>query len=121
MSLSDPQSRWTGAIGGPAFSTNYLIDVKHGVIMDVEATPAHRTAEIDSTKTMVDRAEARFEITLERLIGETGYGTAPTLARMVDEKVSSRTFRCGINQIARTTASRAATSSGMKRPTIAMS
>ena len=69
MSLSDPQSRWTGAIGGPAFyaySTNYLIDVEHGVIMDVEATPAHRTAEVDSTKIMVDRVEARFEITPDR-------------------------------------------------------
>ncbi len=89
ISLSDPQSRWTGAIGGPAFfaySTNYLIDVEHGVIMDVEATPAHRTAEVDSTKTMVDRVEARFEITPERLIGDTAYGTAPMLAWMVKEK-----------------------------------
>ena len=31
-------------------ATNYLIDVEHGVILDVEATPAHRTAEVDSTK-----------------------------------------------------------------------
>ena len=89
ISLSDPQSRWTGAIGGPAFfaySTNYLIDVEHGVIMDVEATPAHRTAEVDSTKTMVDRVATRFEITPERLIGDTAYGTAPMLAWMVEDK-----------------------------------
>lgn len=49
-SLSDPQSRWTAATGGIAFfaySTNYLIDTAHGVILDVEATPAHRTAEIE--------------------------------------------------------------------------
>ena len=53
ISLTDPQSRWTAASGGPAYfaySTNYLIDTEHGVIMDVEATPAHRTAEVDSTK-----------------------------------------------------------------------
>lgn len=89
ISLSDPQSRWTGAIGGPAFfaySTNYLIDVEHGVIMDVEATPAHRTAEVDSTRTMVDRVETRFEIIPERLIGDTAYGTAPMLAWMVEDK-----------------------------------
>ena len=41
ISLADPQSSWTAAPGGPAFfaySTNYLIDVAHGVIVDVEAT-----------------------------------------------------------------------------------
>ena len=51
LSLTDPLSRWTAAPGGPAFfaySTNYLIDVEHGVIMDVEPTPAHRTAEVGS-------------------------------------------------------------------------
>lgn len=89
VSLSDPQSRWTAAPGGPAFfaySTNYLIDTEHGVIVDVEATPAHRTAEVDSTKTMVDRVEAQFDLTPARLIGDTAYGTAPMLAWMVEEK-----------------------------------
>ena len=44
ISLSDPASRLTAAVGRPAFfgwCTNYLIDVKHAVIMDVAATPAH--------------------------------------------------------------------------------
>ncbi|RGP53994.1 transposase [Pseudomonas abyssi] len=89
VSLSDPQSRWTAAPGGPAFfaySTNYLIDTEHGVIVDVEATPAHRTAEVDSTRTMIDRAEAQFDLTPARLIGDTAYGTAPMLAWMVEEK-----------------------------------
>jgi len=54
--------------------------------MDVEATPAHRTAEVDSTKTMVERVEAQFDLTPERLIGDTAYGTAPMLAWMVEEK-----------------------------------
>ena len=89
ISLADPQSSWTAAPGGPAFfaySTNYLIDVAHGVIMDVEATPANRTAEVESTKLMVDRVETNFNITPRRLIGDTAYGTAPMLAWMVDEK-----------------------------------
>jgi len=89
ISLTDPQSRWTAAPGGPAFfaySTNYLIDTEHGVILDVEATPAHRTAEVDSTRTMVDRVEERFDITPEKLIGDTAYGTAPMLAWMVHDK-----------------------------------
>jgi transposase len=81
ISLTDPQSSWTAALGGPAFfaySTNYLIDTAHGVILDVEATPAHRTAE--------ERVEALLDLTPERLIGDMAYGSAPMLAWMVDEK-----------------------------------
>ena len=88
-SLTDPQSRWTAATGGIAFfaySTNYLIDTAHGVILDVEATPANRVAEVESTKTMVDRVEARFALHPQRLIGDTAYGTAPMLGWMVEEK-----------------------------------
>lgn len=89
LSLTDPLSRWTAAPGGPAFfaySTNYLIDVEHGVILDVEPTPAHRTAEVESTKTMRDRVEELFDIKPDRLIGDTAYGTAPMLAWMLEEK-----------------------------------
>jgi transposase len=89
LSLSDPQARLTGATGEPSFfaySTNYLIDTAHGVIVDVEATPAHRTLEVESTKIMVDRVEERFDLKPERLIGDTAYGTAPMLAWMVEEK-----------------------------------
>src|SRR5207344_451600 len=44
-SPSDPAAQWTGAMRGPAFfaySDNYLIDVKVGIIMDVEASRAIR-------------------------------------------------------------------------------
>src|SRR5262245_30923590 len=77
ISLTDPAAEWTCAPGGPAFfaySTNYLVDVQAGVIVDVEATPAHRTAECGSARTMVDRAEQRFRLTHERLVGGTAYG-----------------------------------------------
>jgi len=89
ISLTDPASQFTAAPGGPAFfaySTNYLIDTQHGVILDVEATPAHRTAEVESTKVMVERVEERFDLSPERLIGDTAYGTAPMLAWMVEDK-----------------------------------
>jgi len=89
LSLTDPQARWTAAPGGPAFyaySTNYLVDTEHGVILDVAATPAHRSAELESAKTMVNRVEERFELTPERLIGDTAYGTAAMLAWMVEDK-----------------------------------
>jgi transposase len=55
ISLTDPQARRTAAPGGPAFyaySTNYLIDTEHAVIVDVAATTAHRTAEVEVTKAM---------------------------------------------------------------------
>lgn len=47
-----------------AYSMDYLIDVERGVIMDIEPTPAHRTAEVESTKTktMIDRVEELFDI-----------------------------------------------------------
>ena len=89
ISLTDPQARWTAAPGGPAFyaySTNYLIDVEHGVILDVAATPANRSLEVESTKTMIDRVEAQFALKPERLIGDMAYGAAAMLAWMVDDK-----------------------------------
>jgi transposase len=89
VSLTDPQARWTCAPGGPAFfaySTNYLIDVEHGVIVDVEATPANRTHEVESTKRMIERVEATFALKPERLIGDMAYGTAAMLAWMVEDK-----------------------------------
>jgi len=89
ISTTDPAARWTAAPGGPAFfaySTNYLVDVDAGIIVDVEATPALRSDEVRSTRTMVDRVEERFEMKPGRLIGDTAYGTAEILGWMVDEK-----------------------------------
>ena len=89
ISLTDPASQWTAAPGGPAFyaySTNYLIDVEAGIIVDVEASPARRTEEVNATRTMVERVEERFDLKPKRLIGDTAYGTAEMLGWMVDEK-----------------------------------
>ena len=89
LSLTDPAARWTAAPGGPAFyaySTNYLVDVHAGVIVDVEATAAYRTEEVDATKTMIDRVEERFDLKPTRLIGDTAYGAGPMLGWLVDEK-----------------------------------
>jgi len=73
ISPTDPQARWTAAPGGPAFyaySTNYLIDTEAGIIVDVEATPAHRSQEVESTKTMIERVKERFELPTKKLIGD---------------------------------------------------
>ena len=119
LSLTDPQARWPAATGGPAFyaySTNYLIDTEHGVIMDVEPPPAHCTAEVESTKIIIDRVEAQFDIKPERLIGDTAYGTAPMLAWMVDEKDIAPHVRYGTKLSARMTAFRVTITAELKRP-----
>lgn len=89
VSQTDPMARWTAAPGGPAYyaySTNYLVDTEAGIIVDVEATPALRSDEVASTKTMVDRVKDRLGLETKRLIGDTAYGTAEFLGWMVNEK-----------------------------------
>jgi transposase len=89
ISLTDPTARWTAAPGGPAFfaySTNYLIDLQAGIIVDVEATPANRSHEVESTRTMIDRVEHQRDLKPRRLVGDTAYGTAALLGWMVEEK-----------------------------------
>src|SRR6185295_9077271 len=48
--------------------------------------PAVRSAEVHSTKVMIDRVEERFGVKPRRLIGDTAYGTAEMLDWMVVEK-----------------------------------
>ena len=74
---------------GPAFfayADNYLIDVKFGVIMDVEASRAIRQAEVGAGRTMVERTEERFGIKPERLAGDTAYGSGANLNWLVNDK-----------------------------------
>jgi hypothetical protein len=90
-SHSDPASQRTAARKGPAFfsySDNYLIDTDHGVIVDVEATRSIRQAEVGSTKTMLERVKAGFDLHPERLIADTAYGTGPMLGWLVDRKIA---------------------------------
>src|SRR5499426_1495287 len=89
VSPSDPAAQWTGAMRGPAFfaySDNYLIDVKFGIIMDVEASRAIRQAEVGAAKAMIERTEQRFGIKPERLAADTAYGSAANLDWVVNDK-----------------------------------
>ena len=89
ISPSDPAAQWTGAMRGPAFfayADNYLIDVKFGIIMDVEASRAIRQAEVGAAKTMIERTEERFGIKPERLAADTAYGSAANLNWVVNDK-----------------------------------
>jgi IS5 family transposase len=89
VSPSDPAAQWTGAMKSAAFfayADNYLIDVKHGIIVDVEASRAIRQAEVGASRTMLKRTEACFGIKPEWLVGDTAYGSAPNLNWLVNEQ-----------------------------------
>jgi transposase len=89
VSPSDPAAQWTGAMRGAAFfayADNYLIDVKFGVIMDVEASRAIRQAEVRASKTMIERTEQRFDIKPEWLAADTAYGSGANLNWLVNDK-----------------------------------
>jgi hypothetical protein len=89
ISPSDPAAQWTGAMRGLAFfayADNYLIDVKFGIIMDVEASRAIRQAEVGAAQTMVERTEERFDIKPKRLAADTAYGSGPNLNWLVKDK-----------------------------------
>jgi transposase len=89
VSPSDPAAQWTGANRGPAFfayADNYLIDVKVGIIIDVEASRAIRQAEVGAERTMIERTEQRFDIKPKWLAGDTAYGSGKNLNWLVKDK-----------------------------------
>ena len=92
ISRSDPAAQWTGAHKGHAFfaySTNYLIDTDHGVIVDVEATRAIRQAEVGAAQTMIERTETCFGMGLNLLPPTALAGSAESLDWLVNQKEST--------------------------------
>lgn len=89
VSSTDPSASWTAAPGGPAFyaySSNYLVDLKAGVIVDVKASAVNKAAEVKVTKAMVERVEEKFKLKPRRLVGDTNYGSAAMLGWLVGDK-----------------------------------
>jgi len=79
---ADPASQWTAARKGPAFfaySTNYLIDTDHAIIVDVDASRSNKTAEIGAMRKMIDRTEERFGLKPDWMAADTAYGSADNL------------------------------------------
>uniref|UniRef100_UPI0037841D06 transposase n=1 Tax=Inquilinus sp. TaxID=1932117 RepID=UPI0037841D06 len=88
VSRSDPAAQWTGALKGHAFfayATNYLIDLDHAIIVDIEASRAIRQAEVGA-RTMIDRTRDRFDLYPERLAADSAYGSAEMLNWLVHER-----------------------------------
>ena len=89
VAKSDPAAQWTRAEESRpyfAYATNYLIDTKSSVIMDVEATRAIRQAEVGASRTMLDRTEKRFGIKPDWLAADTAYGNAENLGWLVEKR-----------------------------------
>lgn len=89
ISPGDPAARYTATAEGPAvfaYSDNYLVDVNHVVIIDVETRMAIRQAEVRAAKGMLDRTTQTFGIMPSRLIGDAGYGSAEVLGWLVEER-----------------------------------
>lgn len=89
LAPTDPAARWTAASRERAFfaySTNYMIDLDHAVIVDVEATTAVRQAEVTAQRRMIERTHERLGLWPCRLVADAGYGDAANLAWLVEEK-----------------------------------
>lgn len=81
-SLTDPAAAWTSKGRSKlcfAYGTNYLIDNKLAIIVDVEATPARWQAEVAATKTMLHRTKECFGLQPQRLAADTAYGSGPMI------------------------------------------
>ena len=89
ISPTDPAARYTASansVAGYAYSDNYLVDLKHAVIVDVEATTTIRQADVGAAKTMLDRTAEQFDLIPSRLVADGGYGSADMVGWLVDER-----------------------------------
>jgi hypothetical protein len=90
ISPSDPAAAWTRRGRHKVmfgYSVNYLIDMEHAVILDVEATPTRISKEVDATETMIERTELRFNLKPDYIAGDVAYGTGKMLGWLVDHDI----------------------------------
>src|SRR6201998_2812776 len=91
ISPSDPSSAWTAKANKRVqfgYGLNYLIDVEHAIIVDVEPTPARTYDEVASTRTMLERTEQRLDLKPDCLAADTAYGTGKLLAWLLGKNIT---------------------------------
>ncbi|WP_299648415.1 IS1182 family transposase [uncultured Tateyamaria sp.] len=90
ISETDPEAAWSLKDGPGRFSyeTNYLVDTDHGIIVDVEATPARLSQEIVAAKAMLERSRHRHDFRPDRIAADGSYGTGPFLAWLLKHEVT---------------------------------
>ena len=90
MSPTDPAAAWTTRGRHKVmfgYSLNYLIDLKHAVILDVEATPTRISKEVDATETMIERTRDRFGLKPGHVAGDVAYGTGEMLGWLIEHDI----------------------------------
>lgn len=90
LSLTDPSAALTSKGKSKiafAYGTNYLIDTKAAIILDVEASPARWTAEVAATRVMINRTKSTFDLRPERLAADTAYGSGGMLAWLMQRRI----------------------------------
>ena len=65
------------------YGLNYLIDIGHAVVVDVEATSARTYDEVAATKIMIKRTEQTQSLKPKRLVADTASGTGKFLGWLV--------------------------------------
>src|SRR6266705_680530 len=91
ISPTDPCSAWTAKANKRVqfgYGLNYMIDLEHAVIVDVEATPARTYDEVAAARTMINRTETAFGLKPARLTADTAYGTGKLLAWLLDRDIT---------------------------------
>lgn len=90
ISLTDPLAAWVATRKRRsifAYDANYLIDNKLGMIVDAEGTRANRIEENQAVARMLARVEERFNMTPQRLVADTAYGSGKTLKLLTDRGI----------------------------------
>lgn len=90
LSPTDPAAAWNTKEGPGRFAyfDNYMIDTAHGIIVDVEATPARTAQEVIAAKAMLERVTETHGITPDTIAADKCYGTGPFLAWLKDHNVT---------------------------------
>ena len=66
------------------YGLNYMVDVEHAVIVDVEATPARTYDEVAAARVMIERTEQRLNLKPHRLIADTVNRLRPGSATFIE-------------------------------------
>ena len=90
MSPTDPTAAWTSRGRNKVmfgYSLNYLIDMEHAVIVDVEATPTRISKEVEATETMIERTSETFGLNPRCIAGDVAYGTGKMLGWLRQQRI----------------------------------
>jgi hypothetical protein len=89
-SLTDPAAAWTNKGQMKvllAYDINYLIDLQAAIILDVQATPARWSAEVDATKTMLEQTETCLGLKPQRLAADAAYGSGLMIGWLMQREI----------------------------------